>query len=325
MTGLPQLVYSSDLDTSPPEELVKGMIPRGPAVGIAFGPPHCGKSFTFSTELPLCVANSRPFLGRDVIGGTTVLALGEGLLGAGVRKAAKIRWQAEQDAAAGLEPGGFSGDKFLILTESWPLAITRDGNLNGTAEQVIGQLSCIADLELLCLDSLADFVKGAALSNESSCTRIMEGAKTLAARLGCVVLLVHHTTKKGDAMLGSDRLRAAADFVISVEPEQGGRDSSLITCEKQRYAERFAPFAVEAVPYAWDEPARDPETDEPTGGTFRAASFITRLRTDAGDPWSRPGSRRRRSLGPAGGTACVPACTWSPARGSRTRQRPAGR
>jgi len=110
----------------------------------------------------------------------------------------------------------------------------------------------------------------------------MEGAKQISQRLGCLVLFIHHTTKAG-SMLGADRLRAAADTVISVQPESGGRDCSVITCEKQRFAERFAPFAVEAVPHAWAEPKLN-EDGEPTGETFRASSFVTRLRTDAGTP-----------------------------------------
>ena len=58
-----QLVYSGDLDTANPEELVKGLLPRGPAVAIAYGPPHCGKSFTFSTELPLMIQAGRSWAG----------------------------------------------------------------------------------------------------------------------------------------------------------------------------------------------------------------------------------------------------------------------
>ena len=281
-----QLVYSGDLDTANPEELVKGLLPRGPAVAIAYGPPHCGKSFTFSTELPLMIQAGRPFLGRDVIQGTTVLALGEGLLGAGVRKACRLDFQAQQDAAAGPvanDAPALTDDHMLILTESWPLAITRDGKLSGAAEKVISDLQPVGDLELLVLDSLGDYCKGAALSNESAATRIMEGARETARRLGCLVLLIHHTTKTG-LMLGSDRIRAAADVVISVTPEQGGRDSSVITCEKMRYAERFAPFAVEAVPHSWDEPVRDDAGEVVPGETFRASSFVTRLRTDAGAP-----------------------------------------
>ena len=37
-------------------------------MGIAYGPPHSGKSFTWSTELPLAIANGRPYTVRIRLG-----------------------------------------------------------------------------------------------------------------------------------------------------------------------------------------------------------------------------------------------------------------
>src|SRR5215469_11898029 len=83
------LVSAEDLDTSPPEYLVEGMIPFV-GTGFIWGESRWGKSLLVNGELALAVANGTEFFGRQTVQGSVAICLGEGLYDAGVRKQARL-------------------------------------------------------------------------------------------------------------------------------------------------------------------------------------------------------------------------------------------
>src|SRR5215469_17503359 len=90
------LVSAEDLDTSPPEYLVEGMIPFV-GTGFIWGESRWGKSLLVNGELALAIANGTEFFGRQTVQGSVAVCLGEGLYDAGVRKQARLaREQADR-------------------------------------------------------------------------------------------------------------------------------------------------------------------------------------------------------------------------------------
>jgi hypothetical protein len=272
------LINAAGLDTRPPEEVVKGMIPRVGA-GFAWGPSYWGKSLVFGGELALAVANGHPFLGREVIRGSVALCLGEGLYDAGVRKQARIIRQQrdnaahaaalseiEDDPAAGAEwlegQQPYTDDRLFIETEAFVLPVDARGGISPGMRQALDGLARLPDLELVVLDSLANFTGGASLSHDASANRIMLGMHAMVAELQCCVLAISHPTAKGDKMLGALRLFNSADFVYQIEPVQGSPGSgspmvAALACQKNKYGPPFAPVQYVIEPIEWAEPATD--------------------------------------------------------------------
>jgi AAA domain len=272
------LINAAGLDTRPPEEVVKGMVPRVGA-GIAWGPSYWGKSLLLGGELALSVANGEPFLGREVIRGSVALCLGEGLYDAGVRKQARIIRQRRDNAAhaaalaeieddpdagaewlAGQPP--YTDDRLFIETEAFPLPVGRDGGISPGMRQALDGLAQIPDLELVILDALPDFTGGASLSHDASASRIMLGMHAIVKELSCCVLAISHPTARGDKMIGAQRLFNSADFVYQVQPVHGSPGSgspmvAALACEKNKYGSPFAPVQYVIEPIEWDEPATD--------------------------------------------------------------------
>jgi len=271
------LINADALDTRKPQELVEGMFPRIGA-GFAYGPPYWAKSLLFDGELALAVGNGTDFLGRKVIHGSVAVVLGEGLLDAGLRlKGRQIRQQQddakhaaalaeiEDDPAAAAEfmddRAPYTSDRVFIETESFALPAI-NGQVSPSMADAMDRLSQIPDLELVILDSFADFLYGASPTHESSATKIMDGMHLLSAGLQCLVLAISHPTAKGDKMLGSGRLKAAADFVYRIEPVRGtpGGSGPLIaalSCEKNKYGQPPPPMQYLIESTEWLEPARD--------------------------------------------------------------------
>ena len=73
-----------------PVELIQGLLPMGPALGVVFGPPKSLKTFLL-THVSLCIADWRPYAGRAVQGGAVVYVTSEGIRGVKCRLIAMRR------------------------------------------------------------------------------------------------------------------------------------------------------------------------------------------------------------------------------------------
>lgn len=325
------LINASDLDTSQPEELVQGMIPRVGA-GFLYGPSYWGKSLA-ALDLALAVANDVPFLGHEVTSGTAVICLGEGLRTAGVRKDARLRRQREDNEAATADMTRFAGhraaqafraslpeytdERLKIETEPFALPLGHDGQPSPTMRAEIAKLAGLEDLELVILDSFADFLFGESITSETGANRSMAGLRFLSEALDCCVLAVAHPTVKGDKLLGSGRLFYAADFVIAVHPETalspGSQQSAAFTCEKYKDGEPFEPVSYIIEPYSWTQPATDENgTEIPDAPLITIRTATIRLREDEEAepalilPDTPAGtSRRRKRTGLRPGAAAI--------------------
>jgi hypothetical protein len=277
------LATADDLDTSPPEFLVEGMIPIT-GTGFIWGESRWGKSLLVNGELALAVANGTEFFGRRTVQGSVAICLGEGLYDAGVRKQARLAREqddrlkiaanlavihGEEKAKIWLDSlPEYTDDNMFFMTEPFVLPMDNGGQPTRSLRAAIDSLKMLPDLAMVVLDSFSDFTPSLSISNDASANRSIAGMKMMARELDTVVLAVAHPTRNGDRMLGAGRLFNASDFVIKMEPDTGTGSgtprSATVSCEKNKYGRPFEPFGYYIDPCAWREPVLD-DDDLPTG------------------------------------------------------------
>jgi hypothetical protein len=304
---MPSLINADQLDTSPPEWTVDGIIPRV-GLGILYGPSYVGKSLVVGNELALAIANGTDFFGRKTITGNVVVALGEGLYDAGVRLEGRLaRQQADNEAMLAAIPDGavreaaraalphYSSERVFIQTQPFIVPVNPNGEPTDSLKRAITQLQVIPDLELLILDAMSDFSGGLSISNDSSANRYMLGLKMLVRELDCVILVIGHSTADRKKMIGAQRLFNASDFVIEIVPDDTGPDepkAATMTCRKSKYGPEFEPVSYQIESLMWTTETDDgpvtvtSATVRQQAGEQESGAAVLRL------PGSRPSPRR---------------------------------
>lgn len=242
------LLKARRLDTTPPEDVIKGMLPE---TGVAFlyGPSWHGKSLVV-LAMEMAIANGLPFMGREVKQGRAVMSMGEGLYDAGVRKQALIMASGEagitlSDAGLFFEDQGFDlGDKTQ-------------------AQLAIQRWKPIAGLQIAAIDPVTMFTGGRPIESPAVAARLMSNAIMISQQLRVLILLVHHTTKNSDDMRGAKVLFDLADCVIFVK-------DNVISHRKMKAGPLPDPAEFEIEPVGW--------IDDETGEMVRTA--IVRQVTD---------------------------------------------
>lgn len=306
---MPSLINAADLDISPPEWLVEGVLPR---VGFGFlrGPSYTGKSLVANNELALAVANGTPFFGHDTVQGCVAVALGEGLYDAGVRLQGRLARQVKDNAAllaaaveAGEDPPEFpayTDDRLYVYTQPFQIPLQPGDKPAPSYTQALAQLKVLKHfgLELVVIDAMPDFTGSMSLSNDSSANRYILGLKMLVRELDCAILVVAHNTADNRKMIGAARLFNAADFVIEVVPDTpmpGEPPAATLYCRKTKYGREFLPMPYQVEAVEWDQEVRD-ENDLPTGEMQVVSAATVRLRTDGEGSLRAPSEPRPEGL-----------------------------
>jgi hypothetical protein len=217
--------------------LVRDLLPAS-GVGLLVGPPNVGKS-ALAVDFALRVACGQDWHGREVRSGAVVFAAGEGVDGLGQRATAWL----ESTAARPVHDLGF--------VTGLPALSCEAGRAEFAAilEERRPKLAVVDTIAAHWADSedKAEVVGPA-----------MAALQALAARVGCLVLLLHHERKPSAqpvaggawaAVRGSGAWVGSADVVLSLS---GTPDALVLTCTKQRDAERAKPveLALRAVDLA---------------------------------------------------------------------------
>lgn len=237
------LIRARRLDASPVDEIIEGIIPDV-SVGVMYGPSGTGKSLVL-LAMQMAVTNDLPFMGRDVMPGSAVYCLGEGLQDAGIRIKA-LQYAALTDGVQ------LSDGRIFYETKTFSLAVETD------RQQAIERWSVIPDLQLVVFDVLRQFAGNRSTAHGTSAAILVNGAKEIAKALGCTVILVVHTTKDESSFAGSQELFNLSDFFIKVA-------NGAITVEKQKTGPRIPP-----VPYV----IRRLSWTDPTTGRLVRSAFI---------------------------------------------------
>lgn len=211
-----------------PEWLVKEILPAK-SLAVLYGPPGAGKTF-LALDVALSIASASDWAGHPTTPGAVVYIVAEGV--AGLSKRLK---------AWGVVHSVSDVSRVYLVSDAPQLAQGAD------VEHLLRdlQVQILEPISLVIIDTLARCFLGGDENSAKDVGKLIAGADRLRKKLDCAVLLVHHTTKKGDAERGSSALRGAPETMISIEFDAG---TVTATCEKQKDAEPFKPIRLRLLP-----------------------------------------------------------------------------
>jgi len=191
----------------PREEIVEGMFAPGELVAL-IGAPGGGKS-AVATLLATCVAEGRPFLGRQVLQGPAVYIAAE-----------RFREVIRRLTATRKKPAPVY------------VANARPELANAAVAEALGaEVAALCEVERSCpslviIDTLARAIPGLDENSARDAGLVIEGLSRLAAACpSAAVLFVHHVGKQGMSMRGSSALLGGVDLQLTVTGD--GRSKRL--------------------------------------------------------------------------------------------------
>jgi hypothetical protein len=244
---------SQPYDPSCNSYLVKGWLDAG-AVSLVYAPSNAGKTF-FVLDLCFHVAAGMPWMGNRVREGRVLYLVSEGATGFRGRMQAVEISRPELYAA---------GHKNLV---SLPAQIDlRSHEDVRSIQTVVGHDRC----DLLIVDTLAMAFGDGNENDAQDMTQFLKQVKTLAERLGCHVLLVHHPGKDATrGARGSSTLRAAVDTEIEIAIDNStGIRTATITKQREGPTGLSVAFELERVTLGEDD-----DGDQATSCVVRQASY----------------------------------------------------
>lgn len=212
-----RLARDSELDAFPPLRwLVKGIVPSA-GIGAIFGDSGTYKSF-LSLDLLASVANGRKWFGRRVKQAPAIYIPFEGQGGIPNRvRAWRLAQTYVEDPSILFTaiPAASARSQISVVMEPLNLRIAADRDALVCTLIETGHAGGI-----LCIDTLAHASSGLD-ENSSAMAEMITIFRDLQARLGGVILLIHHSGKdQSRGMRGWSGLHAAMDFVIECQRDK---------------------------------------------------------------------------------------------------------
>jgi len=224
----------------PREEIVEGLFAPGELVAL-IGAPGGGKS-AVATLLATCVAEGRPFLGRQVLQGPVVYVAAERFREV-VRRLLATRRK--------------SGPVYI--------ANARPEIANVAVAEALGaEVAALCEVERSCpslvvIDTLARTVVGMDENSARDAGLVIEGLSRLSAACpSAAVLFVHHVGKQGGGMRGSSALLGGVDLQLTVTGDGRNRRIAVTKANAVPEAQQLR-FALQPVEIAAG-PGLPPET-----------------------------------------------------------------
>jgi hypothetical protein len=221
-----------------PVELVQGLLPMGPALGVTYGPPKSLKSFLL-THVGLHIADDRPYCGRVVQGGAVVYVTSEGIRGVRRRLIAARR-------AMDIEGRNVP----FALVSTMPNLGAGEAD-RAALQQAISDalLSIAAPLRMIAIDTMRRAMPGKSENEQKDVSIVVDNCEALARAFNCLVMLVHHSPRSNDERgSGSNAVDAAADLMWSVIRPDENRRSATATVVRYKDGEEGDAWTFELRP-----------------------------------------------------------------------------
>jgi hypothetical protein len=211
-------------------DFVQGVLTEQGA-SVIYGESNCGKTF-FATDLALCVAASRFWMGKRVEGGPVAYCVLEG--GMGFRNRVHA-WRAEhgmQDAAI----------PFVAIPASINL-LNPEADTPKLIETIkMAQDRAGAPFRLIVIDTLSRALAGGNENAPEDMGALVKNMDAIREQTGAHVLFIHHSGKDAaKGARGHSLLRAAVDTEIEVKADEnaGTRSARVV---KQRELQKGGEF-----------------------------------------------------------------------------------
>lgn len=221
---LPSYSFHQMCNLPAPEYLIAELMVAGGLYSVV-APPGVGKSW-LEQKIALAVATGLPFQGRATKRGTVVRLVSERFVLEGQRLRG---WR----ACHPLEAAAISTDDMHHYPD--PIALH---DLHSVER-------LISDLEekgikptLLSIDTLVLNILGVDENSAAALGPVIAGLRLLQERLGCTILIVHHTGKDGRSERGSNSLRGVLDGLWMLRKENKSGRLEL-RCEKENWGPGF--------------------------------------------------------------------------------------
>lgn len=238
----PQFVlhsYREMLTAHPAKWMVKGLIPDE-GVGVLYGASGSGKTFLV-LDLALSIGRGEAWAGFKVPRARPVVycALEAG---AGINKRLKAA-----HVACG-ESADAQGPNLQVLLQGFDL--TDLDNVKALGDVIVQQ--CGTGV-LVVIDTLNRAAPGVDENSSQGVGMVIDGAQALAAQVGGLVLLVHHSGKDASkGMRGSSALHAGVDLAIEVAAD-GALRTLKVAKNKDGEAGQQRTFSLQSVEVGVDD------------------------------------------------------------------------
>jgi RecA-family ATPase len=220
--GLRFYTFAEMMQRPTPKFLVHDMLARR-SFALLYGPSGAGKSF-FALHLAICVALGHECFGHRVHQGPVVYVAAEGAEGLSLRQRAWV-----QVHELGL-------DEVVPLTFlTSPINLIEHDAVRDFSDELAAQRPAPV---LVIIDTLARSMVGGDENTALHMGLAIDGITKLIRRIGCTLLLIHHTGRTGTAERGSTSLRGALD--TSMYMHSVNKTTLALENKKQKNA---APFA----------------------------------------------------------------------------------
>jgi len=252
-------VPETEIDAlKPPEWLIKDTLPKE-ALSVMYGPPGSHKSF-LALDMAAHLARGWDWAGYRVTRPARVLYVaGEGT--SGLQKRSKA-WRKHH--------GDVEPTDDLTFFKAMP-RIADDKDWSAFCEALEGKAGS-KGFDLVVFDTLARLAVGLNENDNGDIGQIVGKLEALQRRLGCAVLVVHHTGKdEARGMRGGSALLGAADTAFAVKKDSATASSLEVNKQKDAEAWRgYISFSAEK-----HEVGRDDENEPITSLAFTAGHRST--------------------------------------------------
>ena len=244
----PQFVlhsYREMLTARPAKWMVKGLIPDE-GVGVLYGASGSGKTFLV-LDLALNVATGEDWTGFKVPRPRPVVYCAVEA-GAGINKRLKAA-----HLARGVSEVTQGPNLHVLLV---PFDLTDNASVKALGDVILQR--CGKGV-LIVIDTLNRAAPGIDENSSQGIGLVLKGAQDLAAQVGGLVLLVHHSGKDASkGMRGSSALHAGVDLAIAVEANGALRTLKVVK-NKDGEAGQTRAFSLQSVEVGVDDD-KDPIT-----------------------------------------------------------------
>lgn len=210
----------------PPDFVIARHLPDA-SLGFLYGAPGSGKSFV-AIDWAMHLASDRPDWHGDKIAskaeGWVVYLAREGATGMGARLEA---WERTHTQFADADA------RFALIPSE--IDFMKPGDIDATVEAV--RAAGVHPVSMIVVDTVSRSMPGADENLQKDMTTFVAACDRLKDEFGCVVLGVHHASRKGE-MRGSSVLLGAGDFVFRVSKDDSDAQSTSrrlnLFCEKMK-------------------------------------------------------------------------------------------